>query len=83
MKIPTYYRYIATQEFEKLTAGNFGERLKQAKLATKDDIADFVKKTYFDEKLININKKVTSNKARHLEAGKNKMIHQKKSNYHL
>ena len=35
----------------KLTAGNFGERFKQAKLATKDDIADFVKKTNFDDKL--------------------------------
>ena len=35
----------------KLTADNFGRRLKQANLASKDDIADFVKKTYFDDKL--------------------------------
>ena len=35
----------------KLTADNFGRRLKQANLARKDDIADFVKKTYFDDKL--------------------------------
>ena len=49
----------------------FDERLKQAKLATKDDFSDFIKKnTYFDEE-IDINKIVTSNKTRHLWAEKN------------
>ena len=33
---------------------------KQAKLATKGDIADFVRETHFDEKLKNINKIVKS-----------------------
>ena len=35
-------KYITTQELNKLTADNFTERLAQAKLATKADIADFV-----------------------------------------
>ena len=34
-------------------------RLKQANLASKIGIADFVKEVYFDEKLKAINKKVT------------------------
>ena len=37
------------------------ERLKQPKFATKNDIADFVKKTDFNEKLTNVNRKLTSN----------------------
>ena len=37
---------------------------KHANLASKNDIADFVKNTYFDEKLIEINKKDTSNKTK-------------------
>ena len=36
----------------------FAARLTQAKLATKADIADFVKKTDFDEKLKKITKKL-------------------------
>ena len=43
--------YIATQEVNKLTADNFAARLKEAKLATWNDIADFVKKTDFYEKI--------------------------------
>ena len=35
---------LLTQEFNKLAAGNFTARLAQAKLATKADIADFVKR---------------------------------------
>ena len=38
--------------------------MKQAKLANKDDIVDFVKKTCFDEKLVNTTNKVTSNKTK-------------------
>ena len=42
-----------------ITAENFAARLAQANLGTKSDIADFVKKTDFDDKLKNLNKKVT------------------------
>ena len=56
-KIPNHDKCVTTQEFNKLTAENVAARLKQTKLASKDDIADFVKNTYFDEKLTNINKK--------------------------
>ena len=38
-------KYIITQEFNKLTSENFTARLKQANLASKNDIANFVKKT--------------------------------------
>ena len=46
----------------KLTADTFAERLAQAKLATKNDIANFAKRTDFDDKLWNINKEFTSKK---------------------
>ena len=49
---------------------NFAARLKPAKWATKNDIADFVKNIDFDKKLASINKKVTSNKTRHVEVDK-------------
>ena len=51
-------KYITTQEFNKLTAEDFTARLKQANLGSKSDIANFVKKTNFENKL----KDVTSNK---------------------
>ena len=38
--------YITTQELNKLTADNFAARLKQANLASKNDIANFVKKDF-------------------------------------
>ena len=34
-------KYITTEEFHNLTADNFAARLKDAKLVTKTDIADF------------------------------------------
>ena len=34
-----------------MVADNFAARLAQAKLGTKDDIADFVKETDFDNEL--------------------------------
>ena len=34
-KIPDHSKYITTPEFNKLTAENLSERLKEAKLATK------------------------------------------------
>ena len=51
-KINSHYNfeYINTQKFDKLTSDNF-EKLKQANLAAKNDFADFVKKTDFDNKL--------------------------------
>ena len=51
-------KYITTQEFDKLASENFTARQKQVNLASKSDIANFVKKTAFDNKL----KDVTSNK---------------------
>ena len=48
-------------KFNKLTADNFTVRLAQAYVASKNDIANFAKKTYFDDKLKNLNKKITSN----------------------
>ena len=42
-KIPNIIKYITTPEYNT--------RLKLANLATKGDIADFIKKIYFDDKL--------------------------------
>ena len=44
-------KYITTQELNNLTSENFTARLKQANLASKNDIANFIKKTDFDESL--------------------------------
>ena len=46
----------------KLTSENFAARLAQVNLTSKNDIVAFVKKRDFDDKLKNLNKKVTSNK---------------------
>ena len=54
-------KYIVTQELYKLTAENFKERLKQA---------DSVNKTGYDNKLISLNEKITSNKTKYLEVQK-------------
>ena len=43
-------------------AGNFTARLAQAKLATKNNIADY------DDKFKNLHEKVTSSKTKHVEA---------------
>ena len=45
---------------------NFVARLAQLNLASKTDIANFTKKADFDDKLKNVNKKVTSNKTKHV-----------------
>ena len=50
--------YITTPEFNKHTAEIFALRLKRVNKASKGDIANFVKKIDFDNKL----KDVTSNK---------------------
>ena len=52
-------KYIITQEFNKLTADNFAARLSLENLASKNDIADFVIKKDFDEKLIMLIKNAT------------------------
>ena len=67
-KIPNQDKYVTTPELNKLTKDNSTERLKQANLAVKNGIADFVKKKVdFDEKLRKIIYKVTSNETKHLE----------------
>ena len=50
-------KYITTPEFNKLTGENFTTRLGQANLITK---------TNFDSKLSSRNRKITSNKSKHL-----------------
>ena len=55
-------KYITTQEFNKLTAQDFASRLAQANLESNNDIAKFVKKTDFDNKLRKLNKNFTSDK---------------------
>ena len=37
-------KYIATQEFNRLSSENFTTRLKEANLARKNDIANFLKR---------------------------------------
>ena len=46
-KISNHDKFITTQEFNKLTAENVAARLKQTKLASKDDVTNFVKKYIF------------------------------------
>ena len=48
-KISDHNKYDTTQEFNKLTVENFGNRLKQENLAIKEDIVGFVKKIYVDK----------------------------------
>ena len=50
-------KYIDTQEFNKLAADVFNARLSQANLVTKTD---------FDDKLSNLNRKIISNKTKHV-----------------
>ena len=50
-------KHITTPEFNKLTAENFAARLAQANLVAKTD---------FDNKLSSLNRKITSNKTKHL-----------------
>ena len=50
-------KYFNTAEFNKLTAENFAARLAKANLVTKTD---------FDATMSSLNKKITSNKTKHL-----------------
>ena len=78
-KIPNHDKYITTAEFNKLTAETFVVRLKQSYLVTKTDF----------DKLININRKITSNKTKHVEAEKkityltNKVAHISEKGYDI
>ena len=58
-KFPDHAEYITTPEFNKVTE-NFAARLKQAP----------VNKTYFDNKLICLKRKLTSNKTKYLQVHK-------------
>ena len=65
-KISDRSKYVTTPEFNKITAEHFTARLAQANLAIKNDIANFLKKTDFDDKPKNLNKKFTSNETKHV-----------------
>ena len=52
--------HIIQIKVNKLTEVNFAARLAQANLASKNDLANFVKKTDFDKKLKNLSKKIIS-----------------------
>ena len=60
-KIPDNFKYITTQEFNKLTTENFAAILEQADLVNKID---------FDNKLTSFNRRITSNKTKTLEVQK-------------
>ena len=45
-------KYITAQKFDKLTSETFIASLAQANLASKNDMANFVKKTDFQNKLM-------------------------------
>ena len=59
-------KHITIPEFKKVTSEIFAARLAQANLSSKSDIANFVKKADFHDKLKNLHKKLTSNKSKHL-----------------
>ena len=46
----------------KLTSENISARSAQAKLASRNDIVSFVKKTHFDDQIKKLNKNTTSDK---------------------
>ena len=60
-KIPDNSKYITPLEFNNFTTGNLAARLRQANL---------VRKTYFDNKVISCNRKVSSNKTKYLKVQK-------------
>ena len=64
-EIPGSSKYITTPEFNRFLAENCAARLAQPNLASKSNIASFVKKTDFDDKLKKLDNKITSNKTKH------------------
>ena len=57
-----YNNHNTNTKFKKLRGENFAARLVQANLTGKNDIADSVEKTNFDDKLKNLNTKITTKK---------------------
>ena len=57
-KIPDNSKYITSQEFNKSTAENFATRLTEVNLVNKTD---------YDNKLTILNRRIASNKTKHLE----------------
>ena len=62
VELKNYAKYITTKEFNKLKANNLTATLKQVKLASENDFANFVNETDFDNKLLSFNKRINSNK---------------------
>ena len=60
------WKYIITPEFNKLTAKDFAARLAQANLASKNDNANFIKKTDLGDELKDLNQNITSHKIKHV-----------------
>ena len=58
-------KYTTTQEFNKFTSENVAARLAKTNSSNKNDIANFLKKKSFDDKLKKLNKTVISNKTGH------------------
>ena len=54
-------KYFTTADYNKFTSDILDVKIKQKELVNKSDI---------DKKLINVNKKITSNKTKHIEADK-------------
>ena len=54
-KIFGHSKYITTPELNTLTVENFNAKLAQGNLASKNDVANCVKKTDFDDKLKKLN----------------------------
>ena len=57
---------MSSPEFNKLIVEDFAARVRQRNLASKSDFTNYVKKTDFDDKLKNLNKKVRLKKITHL-----------------
>ena len=62
VELKNYAKSITTKEFNKLKANNLTATLKQVKLASENDFANFVNETDFDNKLLSFNKRINSNK---------------------
>ena len=59
-------KYITTQEFNKLASEKCFARLGQPNLANKNEMANLIIKTDFDDKLKNLNKNLSWNKTKHV-----------------
>ena len=61
-------KYFTSFDYNKFTNNILGAKIKGKKLVNESDIANFVKNTNSDDKLKNINVKVTSNRTKHVES---------------